>query len=141
MKAATLLDTGPLVAFLNRSDRYHGWATAHMRALPPPLISCESVLSEACFLLHSSPAGSRAVLDLVSRGLIDPSFRLADESDPVKRLMSRYASVPMSLADGCLVRMAELHAGGVVFTLDSDFRIYRKNGRQAIPLIIPPGAR
>lgn len=51
--------------------------------------------------------------------------------------MRRYADVPMSLADACLVRMSELSDDASVLTLDSDFRIYRRLGRQAIPLLTP----
>ena len=78
-----------------------------------------------------------AVLDLVQRGVLDVSFRLIEETEAVFRLLRKYRDVPMSLADGCLVRMAERRAAGVVLTLDSDFSIYRKNGRQVIPTLAP----
>ena len=81
---------------------------------------------------------------LVDRGLIEPSFRLADHADAVLRLMRRYRDVPMSLADACLVRMSELDRAGPVLTLDRDFTIYRRNRRRRIPLLTPgppyPGA-
>ena len=77
------------------------------------------------------------MLDMVRRGILDLSFRLTEETDVVFRLLRKYRDVPMSLADGCLVRMAERHTGGVVFTLDNDFSIYRKNGRQVIPTLRP----
>lgn len=139
LPAATLLDTGPLVAFLNRSDRHHVWAAERLAEIEPPLLTCESVVSEACFLLRRLPDGPRAVLELVRRGLVAPGFRLDEESEPVGRLMARFADQPMSLADACLVRMAELHAGSRVLTLDRHFKIYRMHGRRVVPALMPPG--
>ena len=138
MKRWVIVDTGPIVAFLSRSDRHHAWAVARLSEIAPPLLTCEAVLSEACFLLGKTRAGAGGVLALVQRSLISPSFRLEEEIAPISRLMERYANVPMSLADACLVRMSEQRSGTAVLTLDSDFRTYRRHGRQAIPLIAPP---
>ncbi len=132
-----ILDTGPLVALLNRHDKFHGWAAEQWSRAAPPLLTCEAVIAEACFLVKPFAGGQKAVLDLLTRGILDSSFQLAAESKAISRLLHRYRDVPMSLADACLVRMAELHADDVVLTLDSDFRIYRKNGRQVIPAITP----
>ena len=137
MSGEVLLDTGPLVAFLNRRDRYHTWAAEQLAAVDAPLLTCESVLSEACFLLRKLERGVDAVFRLLERGLISVGFRLADEAPAVRRLMARYSAVPMSLADACLVRLAEIRSESAVLTLDADFRIYRKSGRQAIPTLMP----
>ena len=137
MKNQIILDTGPLVALLNRADRYHRWARDQWAQIVPPLFTCEAVLAEACFLVQSFTGGQAAVLDLVGRGVLDLSFRLSEESAAISRLLKKYQDVPMSLADGCIVRLAERHARGVVFTLDSDFMVYRKNGRQLIPILAP----
>ena len=137
MKNHVILDTGPLVALLNRGDRHHRWAREQWAQIAPPLFTCEAVLAEACFLVRRFPGGQAAVLDLVQRGVLDVSFRLIEETEAIFRLLRKYRDVPMSLADGCLVRMAERRAQGVVFTLDSDFSIYRKNGRQVIPTLGP----
>jgi predicted nucleic acid-binding protein len=83
--------------------------------------------------------GSQAVIELVSRGLVAVPFRLDAEAVPIEKLLAKYASVPMSLADACLVRMAEQYAASVVLTLDGDFKLYRKNGRQVIPIVMPEG--
>ena len=139
MKNQIILDTGPLVALLNRADRHHRWARDQWAQIVPPLFTCEAVLAEACFLVQSLTGGQAAVLDLVGRGILDVSFRLSEESAAISRLLKKYQDVPMSLADGCIVRLAERHARGVVFTLDSDFMVYRKNGRQLIP-ILPPAS-
>lgn len=132
-----ILDTGPLVALLNRGDRHHQWAMDQWAQITPPLFTCEAVLAEACFLVRRFPGGQAAVMDLVRRGILDLSFRLLEETEVVARLLKKYQDVPMSFADACLVRVAERYAEGVVFTLDSDFLIYRKNGRQTIPTLMP----
>lgn len=138
MKSNIILDTGPLVALLNRRDRYHRWAREQWAQIAPPLFTCEAVLAETCFLVQSLTGGQAAVLDLVGRGVLDLSFRLSEENAVVSRLLKKYRNIPMSLADGCIVRLAERHARGVVFTLDGDFTVYRKNGRQLIPILRPP---
>jgi len=137
MNRRVLLDTGPLVALLNRRDKYHGWAKLQWAEVAPPLLTCESVLSEACFLLRTAPGGSRAVMELLRRRVIEVVFHLADHREPVARLMAKYANVPMSLADACLVRMAEVYPESAVLTLDHGFRLYRKSGRQIVPVIMP----
>jgi predicted nucleic acid-binding protein len=138
VKRGIIVDTGPIVAFLSRRDQHHEWALAQLAEITPPLLTCEAVLSEACFLLGRAKTGARGVLELVQRNLISPIFRLEEEVAPITKLMERYANVPMSLADACLVRMTEQRSGSAVLTLDSDFRTYRRHGRQAIPLIAPP---
>lgn len=141
MKRKIILNTGPLVALLNLRDTYHDWAKAQFAEIEPPLLSCEAVISEACFLLRALPGGPRTVLDLLNRGVIEIPFHLVEEADPVMRLLTRYASVPMALADACLVRMTEQHAKSTVITLDNDFLVYRKHGRQVVPTIMPKAAR
>jgi predicted nucleic acid-binding protein len=137
LSGTTLVDAGPLVAFLNRGDAHHVWARAQLARLHPPLITCEAVLAEACDLLRRHPGGVPALLTVVDRGLVSVGFRLDEHVRRVAELMERYADVPMSLADACLVRMSELSPGADVLTLDRGFRHYRRLGRQAIPLIIP----
>ena len=137
MRNQVILDTGPLVALLNRRDRHHQWAKDNWAEIAPPLLTCESILAEACFLVQPFTRGTTAVLEMVRRSVLDLSFRLAEESAAVARLLKKYQDVPMSLADGCLVRMAEQHPESVVFTLDSDFKIYRKYRRQRIPILSP----
>lgn len=133
-----LVDTGPLVAALNRRDRHHRWATSALDTFPPPLLTCEAVLSEAAFLLREIAGGPNALMELVARGLVRPSFRLQDEAAAVRQLMNRYASVRMDLADACLVRMTELHGDCELLTIDGEFRdVYRRRGRQVIPTAMP----
>ena len=135
MKQGVLVDTGPLVAFLNRRDRFHEWTATQWNQIAPPMLTCEAVISEACFLLSAIKGGSDQVLLLIHRKILMISFHLDEHIDPVKKLLLKYQSVPMSLADACLVRMSELRSNSRVFTLDSGFNLYRKNGRQVIPTI------
>ena len=130
------LDTGPLVAFLNDRDEHHEWAKEVLSSIRPPLRTCEPVLTEACHLL-GTPRGRDAVLGLVLRRLVVLGFHLDSELTPVHGLIRRYASVPMSLADACLVRMTELDARLTVVTTDGGFRIYRRHGRQVVPVLTP----
>ena len=137
MDTSVIVDTGPLVALLNRTDRFHNWTKQHWERIRPPLLTCEAVLAETCFLLRHLPGGNQAVLELVNRGVIQPIFDLEEEVRSLIKLIQRYADVPMSLADACLVRMAEQRSQSKVFTLDQDFRIYRKHSRHVVPVLIP----
>lgn len=132
-----VVDTGPLVALLNRRDRHHRWARSVLDAVPPPLFTCEAVLSEASWLLGQARGGREALLTLLSHGIVRVGFQLQPELAAVHALMQRFASVPMPLADACLVRMTELEADSAVITLDSDFRVYRRNRRHVVPVIMP----
>lgn len=134
---SVIVDTGPLVALLNRREHYHAWARKVMDTIEPPIFTCDAVLSEACFLLQDADGGRDAVLELVARGIVRSDFRAATEIDALRALMKKFGSVPMSLADACLVRMTELDQKSVVLTLDSDFGIYRRNRRQVVPTISP----
>jgi predicted nucleic acid-binding protein len=132
-----LLDTGPLIALIDRHDQHHDWARSRFDEMEPPLLTCEAVLTEACYLAQRTPGGARPVLDLVERGVIRLAFDLAENFAAVATLMRRYANVPMSLADACLVRLSELLPDSTVVTLDGDFHVYRRHGRQKIRLMIP----
>lgn len=133
----TIIDSGPLVAFYDRKDQWHGWAHEQMSALPPPLTTTEPVLTEACFLLQRGTGKPGVILRAVQRGILQIAFDVETEAAALETLMNRYANVPMSLADASLVRLSELHRDSRVFTLDRDFRQYRRHGRQVIPLIAP----
>jgi predicted nucleic acid-binding protein len=132
-----IVDTGPLVAFLDTRDPRHAWAQETFDSAKLPLLTCEAVLAEACFVLGQAQNRQNAVMGLMSRGVVAVDFRLSPNFEAVRKLMAKYANVPMSLADACLVRMSELDGRASVVTFDSDFRVYRRNGRQAIPVEMP----
>lgn len=132
-----VIDTGPVVAFLNKSDQYHDWAVTQFSQLQPPFLTCESVVSEVCFLLRHIENGQQNVLKLLERELIQTPFKLESEISIIMRLIKKYKNIPMSLADACLVRMSEQITNSIICTLDSDFKVYRKEKRKIIPLIIP----
>ena len=138
MTRSAIVDTGPLVAFVDRRDAHHAWARERFCELDAPLLVCEPVLTEALFLLRRLPHSQTAVLSQVRAGRLRIAFSLAHEIEPVRSLLARYADRPMSLADACLVRMAELFDSHSVCTLDTDFTVYRKHRRQAIPVVMPP---
>jgi uncharacterized protein len=137
MRKGIIIDTGVLVAFLMPSDKFHQWAVSSLTNIQYPVLTCEAVLTEVCFLLQKVHGGREKALQLVKQGYIEIPFRLSDEIESVEKLMQRYDSVPISLADACLVRMAEIYTETSVLTLDSDFRIYRQHRNQEISVIMP----
>ena len=131
------MDTGPLVALLNQSDHAHSWVLQQMADIQPPLISCEAVLAEATYLTRQVPGARIALIEMVGEGFLSIGVAVADQHAALLAMVRRYANVPMSLADACLVRMAELYPQSPILTLDRDFGVYRKNGRQVIDLLCP----
>lgn len=138
MKSRIIVDAGPLVAYFDRDSAHHDWVVSQASRLPPGWITSEAALGEAAWLLRQAKVTSDALLELVERGLIHVPFRLESEIRPLRRLMRRYRNVPMSLADASLVRLSELYEDSQVFTLDSDFLIYRRFDRRPIPTLMPP---
>jgi len=137
MAKTVLIDSGAIVAALSDREELHPWAKLQFEALAEPALTCEAVLSESFHLLERTRRGKDALCALIERGVIGTAFSLDLHSEETIQLMRRYKDTPMSFADACLVRMAEVHNDPVIFTADRDFAIYRKNGRQTIPLITP----
>lgn len=136
MPGGALLDAGPLVAYLYPRDTYHDWVVSQFAVATTPFITCEAVVTEACFVAARNGQPPLFVLELLGSGVVHIDFGIQKEIEPLQVLMQRYASVPMSLADACLVRMAELTSLPIC-TLDADFTIYRAHGRQTLDLISP----
>ncbi|MGB3494194.1 MAG: PIN domain-containing protein [Elainellaceae cyanobacterium] len=132
-----IVDTGILIALIDRQDRHHLWVTEQLTQIAPPLLTCEAVISEAWFLLQRVTKGRETLLQLLQQRHVIVRFDLDEQLATVADLLARYQSVPASLADAELVRMAELHPNSVIFTLDSDFQIYRKNRNRPITLLSP----
>jgi predicted nucleic acid-binding protein len=135
-----IVDTGPLVAFFDRAERHHRWVAERIEELEAPLLVCEPVLTEAIYLLGRYPRAQDALFDLLQNGALDVAFQIDEHVDALRKLLQKYRDTPMSLADACIVRMAEIHERHAVLTLDSDFSVYRKHGRMPLALIFPADA-
>ena len=133
-KGPGLLDTGPLVSFLAAGLRHHRWAWEQWRLFRPPLLTCEPVLTEAAFLLKREGQEADPLFALLERGVIRIALAVQEEQADLRALMHRYRNRPMSLADACLVRLAEITSLPIC-TLDGDFAIYRAHGRRPLNLI------
>ena len=137
MSQLVLLDTGPLVAYLDVREQHHEWATRQFAALTEPPFVCEAVVSEACFLLASLPAAIAKIGDYLEHGVL-AMVPVGGAAQPrIFALMEKYRQVPMSYADACLLWLAETHARSRVFTVDSDFEIYRLERARTVPVIAP----
>jgi predicted nucleic acid-binding protein len=132
-----IADTGPLVAWFDRAERNHGWALEQVRSLEPPLLVCEPVLAEVMYLLGDLSKAQDALFELVENGALRIAFHIEEHVPELRALHRKYRDRPMSLADACIVRMAELFDEHCVLTLDADFSVYRKHGRRALELIHP----
>jgi predicted nucleic acid-binding protein len=137
MRRNIILDTSVLVSLLSRQDNHHIWAKSTVDTISKPFFTCEAVLTETCFLLKSHNMGRKELLRALQQGYIQIPFHLEDQAEAIELLMQRYQNVPMSLADACLVRMSEMYEDSAILTLDSDFKIYRKNRNESIPVIMP----
>lgn len=131
-----IADTGFLVGFANRNDRYHEWATGIAERVDEPLLTCEAVLAETAFHLRSVPL----VLAMLDEALIELRFDCRSQLAHLAALAQRYADRRPDLADLCMIRMSELYPRHSVITVDrKDFQVYRRNKREVIPLVCPPG--
>jgi predicted nucleic acid-binding protein len=137
VKNIVLLDTGPLVTFLAAGLEHHAWVCAQLKRLHPPLLTCEPVLTEAAFLLKREGREADPIFALLKRGVIKVGLEVEGQLADLRALMHRYRNRPMSLADACLVRLAELYPGAVILTFDADFRIYRCHGNKMISVLMP----
>lgn len=133
-----IVDTGALVALIDPDTTEHVWACAAVRRLPKPFLTSEAVLTETAFLLARDGFNADALFALAAAGTLLVAINFNTERDRLSELMARYRNVPMSLADATLVRLSEIHRDCQIFTLDSDFRIYRRHGNKLIPLLMPP---
>ena len=133
MKA--MVDTGLLVALLHDGDQYHRWATEISEQISWPVLTCEAVLAEAAFHLRSS----KEVLGMLRDDLVRVAFDCASHLEHLRELAARYSDRRPDLADLCLIRMSELYPKHIAITIDEgDFRVYRRNKREIIPLLCPP---
>lgn len=136
MKRRGLVDTGPLVAFVDGADRFHEWAVEALTRFEDPLNTCDAVIVEAWHLLGRARRGREGLLGLLGAQHVVVTFGLAGDGLLAMKLMTKYADQPMSVADACMVRMAELDPRATIVTLDHDFMVY-KRGRSALRVAAP----
>lgn len=136
MPKKVIIDAGPLVAFLDAGDEHHEWA-AKQFARFPFFETCDAALAEACARLAYAGFDQTKAVRLVSEGAVKLTFNVADNLDRVLALMGKYSDQPMDFADACLVAMSEEQKDAIMITVDRDFRIYRRHGRDRIPLATP----
>lgn len=133
----TICDTGPLVAYLNRSDPYHAWAVALMKQVRAPMLTCEPVLTEAVYFLREDRLELKPLFQLLEREALRLDFDVSTHWSRIRTLMARYRQ--MDLADASIVVMSEVHRRCQVLTVDrTDFSVYRRNDRQVIDFVAPP---
>jgi predicted nucleic acid-binding protein len=132
-----IVDTGPLIALFDRSEQHHCWVTDRIDKLEMPLLVCEPVLVETTYLLRRNSKTRDALLKLVQDGALRVAFQVEEHVGALRKLLQKYSDTPISLADACIVLMAEIDGSHSVLTLDSDFLIYRKSNRSPLSLIYP----
>jgi uncharacterized protein len=136
--AYQILDAGPLSAALNPNDPLHEWAENELQNSSAAFITCEAVIAETAYFLSKWRRGIGVLLNIVNSAPIQFPFSYAQNRDEITYLIEKYANVPMSFADACLVRLSELYPDAPILTFDSDFLIYRRNKNEALPVVIPP---
>ena len=133
-----LLDSGVIVALLDRSEHFHRACADAVPSLETPLITCEAVITESCYLLRKIPGAREAVLRNISEGIIHVPFQLSQQATVVEAILRKYRDREMDLADACLIVLANEFETGDILTLDSDFKTYRW-GRNKPFQILPAG--
>jgi uncharacterized protein len=120
-----LLDTGVIVALLDRNEAFHKQCADAIQTLDAPLLTCEAVIAETCYLLRNLPGAPEAVIANIETGMFQLAFQLSRQAPAVKQSLRKYRDRKIDLADACLIRMAEEFATGDILTLDRDFAVYR----------------
>ena len=131
-----LLDTGAIVASLDRSEIHHRRALELMEGLTAPLVTCEPVITEACHLLRNLPGLRDLVLKNVAAGVFQVPFQLHNSVSSVERILAKYRDHPIDLADACLIQMANEFETGEILTLDHDFQFFRWGRNNTFELLI-----
>ena len=131
-----LLDTGVIVALLDRSERHHGACAHAVQTAATPLVTCEAVIAESCYLLRRFPGASEAIAENVRSGTFQIPFQLSQAAGSIQRLFRKYRDRQMDLADACLVHLAGELQTGDILTLDRDFEVYRWGRNRPFHLLL-----
>ncbi len=137
-----IADTGILVALLDKRDQHHQWANVIAKRYKAPFYTCEAVIAEAAHLLYGKVGaqGVTRLVDFLESELVKIDFRVENHTSRIITLLQRYENVPMDYADACIVVMAEQekYRDHTILTVDdTDFRVYRRNGREALTIETP----
>lgn len=134
---AIIADTGPIVALLDQSDAQRDWALRCFRVIRPPILICEAVLGEAWHLLRRMPSSRATLASMIEQGALKVAFNFPTQRIETLALLQKYGDTPMDFADACLVRMSEMQHDCKVWTIDTDFKFYRRNNRHIVPVLAP----
>lgn len=135
----TLLDSGVIVGLLDRSELHHSRCVAALEGLEGPLVTCEAVIAESCYLLRELPGAAETILENVERGIFQIPFQLSRSANLVRNVMRKYRDLPVDFADACLVQLADELNTGDILTLDRDFESYRWRKTRPFRLLIALG--
>ena len=133
-----LLDTGVIVALLDRSEKFHHACSGAVQSLQAPLITCEAVIAECCYLLRNLPGAAEAVIENVAAGIFQIPFQLSREAMGIRQILRKYRDRKIDLADACLIRLADEFSTADILTLDKDFEIYRWGRNKPFRLLPDP---
>jgi predicted nucleic acid-binding protein len=134
-----LVDTSAIVGWLDRRDKNHPKCAAALAGLRPPLVTCEAVIVESCYLLQPLYGATERLLENVANGIFQIPFRLSECATQVRAILHKYRDTPADFADACLIHMADELGTGNILTLDSDFKHYRWRRNRAFNLLVPMG--
>ncbi len=131
-----LLDTGVIVALRDRSERHHSRCVVVIDELDRPLVTCEAVISESCYLLAGLAGAREAVIENVEKGIFEIPFQLSRSATAVRSILQKYRDIPASVADACLIHLADELDTGDILTLDRDFELYRWRRNRPFNLLV-----
>jgi uncharacterized protein len=132
-----LLDTGVIVACLDQSERFHDSCVQVIGGLTSPLITCEAVIAEGCYLLRNVNGASEAILANVAEGIFQIPMQLPQSAEPVRQILRKYRDRSIDLADACLIHLATVFSADEILTLDRDFDVYRWGRNRRFRRLMP----
>lgn len=131
-----LVDTGPIMALLDRRQPQHEQCRVALESSSATLVTCDAVVAEACYLLRKLPGAAADLLKDVEARRYWVKDQVAERAGQIRRLLMRHANVPMDFADACLVDMASIYQTGRILTLDADFAVYRWGKNRPFEMLV-----
>ncbi len=136
MKNVALIDSGPIIALFNRDDRFHEKTLETLRGFRGYFITSWPVVTEAAYMLSFSVVAQIALFEWIERGAVTVETITLDDLPYIKTRMKKYSDLPMDLADASLMCIAERENIRTIFSIDSDFSIYRTlKGKSLVNLL------